>query len=198
MQKRWCIYWCLNMFRSSSCPSSGEQYKDHNAYGVQHWPCCSRLEEKRWFGVHLLGLPIIMHDIIMPIIRRTVQSPQRLWCTALLRAYTITYTLTHPLNQPHSNLPPPPRPTTHTNPLHALCYTLINTDIKAIYTRNSQCYTGLFYSAVHHRRRLCTILLMMGMMMPETRWDTNKYIIFSASGWLSIHLHDSRCTVTWN
>jgi hypothetical protein len=27
-----------------------------NAYGVQHWPCCSRLVEKRWFGVHLLGL----------------------------------------------------------------------------------------------------------------------------------------------
>jgi hypothetical protein len=28
----------------------------------------------------------------------------------------------------------------------------------------------------------------MGMMMPETRWDTNKYIIFSAAGWLFIHL----------
>jgi hypothetical protein len=27
-----------------------------NTYGVQHWPCCSRLEEKRWFGMHLLGL----------------------------------------------------------------------------------------------------------------------------------------------
>jgi hypothetical protein len=38
----------------------------------------------------------------------------------------------------------------------------------------------------------------MGMMMPETCWGTNKYIIFSASGWLFIHLHDSRCTVTWN
>jgi hypothetical protein len=24
---------------------------------------------------------------------------------------------------------------------------------------------------------------MMGMMKPETCWDTNKYIIFSASGW---------------
>jgi hypothetical protein len=96
----------------------------------------------------------------------------------LLRAYTIPYTLTHLLNQPHSNHPPP-RPTTHTNPLHTLRYTLINTDIKAIYTRNSQCYTGLFYSAVHHRRcRFCTILLMMGMMMPETCLDTNKYIIF--------------------
>jgi hypothetical protein len=44
------------MFRASSCPSSGEWYKIDNAYGVQHWPCCSRLVEKRWFGVHLLGL----------------------------------------------------------------------------------------------------------------------------------------------
>jgi hypothetical protein len=25
------------------------------------------------------------------------------------------------------------------------------------------------------------------MIMPETCWDTNKYIIFSASGWLFIH-----------
>jgi hypothetical protein len=34
-------------------------------------------------------------------------------------------------------------------------------------------------SAVHHRRcRFCTVLLMMGMVMPETCWDTNKYIIF--------------------
>jgi hypothetical protein len=34
-------------------------------------------------------------------------------------------------------------------------------------------------SAVHHRRCLFfTILLMMGMMMPETCWDINKYIIF--------------------
>jgi hypothetical protein len=74
-----------------------------------------------------------------------------------------------------------------------------NAEKMMIYTRNSQCYTGLFYSAVHHRRcRLCCVLLMMGMMMPETCWDTNKYIIFSASGWLFIHLHDSRCTVTWN
>jgi hypothetical protein len=39
------------MFRASSCPSSGEQYKADNAYGVQHRPYCSRLEEKRWFGV---------------------------------------------------------------------------------------------------------------------------------------------------
>jgi hypothetical protein len=44
------------MLRASSCPSSGEQYKTDNAYGVQHWPCGSRLEEKRWFGVHLLGM----------------------------------------------------------------------------------------------------------------------------------------------
>jgi hypothetical protein len=35
MQKRWCIYWCLNMFRQSSCPSSGEQYEADNACGVQ-------------------------------------------------------------------------------------------------------------------------------------------------------------------
>jgi hypothetical protein len=30
---------------------------------------------------------------------------------------------------------------------------------------------------------------MMGIMMPETCCDTNKYIILSASGWLFIHLH---------
>jgi hypothetical protein len=30
--------------------------QNNNAYGVQHWLCCSRLVEKRWFGVHLLGL----------------------------------------------------------------------------------------------------------------------------------------------
>jgi hypothetical protein len=34
--------------------------------------------------------------------------------------------------------------------------------------------------------------------MPETCWVTNKNIIFSASGWLFLHLHDSRCTVTWS
>jgi hypothetical protein len=44
------------MFRASSCPSSGEWYKTDNAYGVQNWPFCIRLVEKRWFGVHLLGL----------------------------------------------------------------------------------------------------------------------------------------------
>jgi hypothetical protein len=72
MQKRWCIYWCLNMLRAPSCPSSGAQYKADNAYGVQHWPCCSRLEEKRWFGVHLLGL-------VSPIptsAHRTTSSPR--------------------------------------------------------------------------------------------------------------------------
>jgi hypothetical protein len=46
------------MFRASSCPSSGEWNKTDDGYGVQHWPCCSRLVEKRWFGVHLLGSPI--------------------------------------------------------------------------------------------------------------------------------------------
>jgi hypothetical protein len=30
--------------------------KTDNAYGVQHWLCCSRLKEKRWIGVHLLEL----------------------------------------------------------------------------------------------------------------------------------------------
>jgi hypothetical protein len=44
------------MFRASSCPSSGEWYKTDKTYGVQHWLCCSRLVEKRRFGVHLLGL----------------------------------------------------------------------------------------------------------------------------------------------
>jgi hypothetical protein len=94
MQKRWCIYWCLNVFRASSCPSSGEQYKADNAYSVQPWPC----------------------------------SSPRVCCSTA--------------------------------------------------------------RAVHYRRcRLCTVLLMMGMMMPETCWDTNKYIIFSAYGWLFILLH---------
>jgi hypothetical protein len=103
-------------------------------------------------------------------------------------------------------------------------------------------------SAVHHRRcRFCTILVMMGMMMPETCWDTNKWnqsqqvhteppllhestaarpVLYtigvvgfvpfswwwawwcpkhvetpintssSASSWLFIHLHDSRCTAS--
>jgi hypothetical protein len=50
----------------------------------------------------------------------------------------------------------------------------------------------VYYStarAVHHRRcRFYTVLLMMGMMMSETCWDTNKYIIFSSSGWLFNHL----------
>jgi hypothetical protein len=124
MQKRWCIYWCLKIFQASSCPSSGEQYKADNAYSVQHWPCCSRLLEKKWFGVHLLGL-----------VSRLTSSPRVCCSTA---------------------------------------------------------------SAVHRRScRLCTVLLMMGMMTPETCWDTNRYIIFSASGWLFIHLNDSRCTVTW-
>jgi hypothetical protein len=39
------------MFRASSCPSSGKWYKTDHAYGVQHWPCCSIIVEKRWFGV---------------------------------------------------------------------------------------------------------------------------------------------------
>jgi hypothetical protein len=49
------------MFQASSFPSSGEWYKTDNAYGVQHWLSCSRLVEKRWFGVHLLGL-ILYHS----------------------------------------------------------------------------------------------------------------------------------------
>jgi hypothetical protein len=49
------------MFRASSCPSSGEWYKIDNAYGVQHWLCCRRRVEKRWFGVHLLGM--VSHEI---------------------------------------------------------------------------------------------------------------------------------------
>jgi hypothetical protein len=35
-------------FGHHQCPSSGEWYKTDSAYGVQHWLCCSRLEEKRW------------------------------------------------------------------------------------------------------------------------------------------------------
>jgi hypothetical protein len=30
-----------------------------NAYGVQHWPCCSRLQEKRWFGVQWFGVQLL-------------------------------------------------------------------------------------------------------------------------------------------
>jgi hypothetical protein len=48
------------MFRASSCPSSGEWYKTDIAYGVQHWPCCSRLVEKRWFGMHTE--PPLLHE----------------------------------------------------------------------------------------------------------------------------------------
>jgi hypothetical protein len=44
------------MYRASSCPSSGEWYKIDSACGVQHWLCCRRLVEKRWVGVHLLGM----------------------------------------------------------------------------------------------------------------------------------------------
>jgi hypothetical protein len=78
--------------------------------------------------------------IIMPIIRRTVQSRQRLMVYSklsnllhydqvcvLLRTYTIPYILTHLLNQPPSNNPPPPqtnnthKPTAHTM-LHTYKY----------------------------------------------------------------------------
>jgi hypothetical protein len=45
-------------------------------------------------------------------------------------------------------------------------------------------------SAVHHRRcRFFTILLMTGMMMPETCWDTNKYIIF----WIYLVIYSPLC-----
>jgi hypothetical protein len=54
------------MFRGSSCPSSGEEYKADNAYGVQHWPCCRRLEEKRWFGVHTEPPLLLMMGMMIP------------------------------------------------------------------------------------------------------------------------------------
>jgi hypothetical protein len=39
-------------------------------------------------------------------------------------------------------------------------------------------YSGV-RAAVHHMRcRFCVVFLMMGMIMHETCWDTNKYIIF--------------------
>jgi large-conductance mechanosensitive channel len=75
--QRWCIYWCLNMFRASSCPSLGGQYKDDVFIGVS---TC--------FGHHhahhqenstkMIYLLVSQHvsGIIMPIIRRTVQR----WC----------------------------------------------------------------------------------------------------------------------
>jgi hypothetical protein len=59
------------MFRASSCPSSGKKYKADNAYGVQHWPCCRRLEEKRWFGLHLLGL---VSRLVKPIPRSAYRT----------------------------------------------------------------------------------------------------------------------------
>jgi hypothetical protein len=142
--RRWCISLCLNVFRASRPPSPADTPQSQASRETNPNKCTPN---------HLL-----QHGQVC----------------RLLRAYTIPNILTHLLNQPHSNHPAPPRPATHTNPLHTLIYT----DIKAIYTRNSQCYTGLFYSAVHHRCcQFCTILLMMGMMMPETCWDTNKYII---------------------
>jgi hypothetical protein len=70
------------MFRASSCPSSGEWYKTDNVYGVQHWPCCSRLVEKRWFGVHLLGL-------VSPI-----PTSAHLWAFVACSRVNFTFTFT--------------------------------------------------------------------------------------------------------
>jgi hypothetical protein len=44
--------------------------------------------------------------------------------------------------------------------------------------------------------RLCLVLLMMGIMMPETCWVTNKNVIFSASGWLFLHLQNAKISCT--
>jgi hypothetical protein len=67
----------------------------------------------------------------------------------LLRAYTIPYTLTHLLNQPHSKLPVPQTNNTHTHPLHTLCYTLINTDIKAINTHVTHKVTLVYFTVLY-------------------------------------------------
>jgi hypothetical protein len=139
------------------------------------WGPQSPTQSSRW---HVPPPPTLLKArlVVKPIptsAHRTTSSP-RVYCSTA--SYVSCFTLSqYPIHSPTGSvkptptIPPHPRPTTHTNPLHTLCYTLINTDIKAIYTLNSQCYTGLFYSAVHHRHcRFCTMLLMMGMMTPET------------------------------
>src|SRR5215813_7882267 len=86
--------------------------------------------------------------IIMPIIRRMVQNRQRLWCTALA---VLQKTRGEEVVGVHLLGMVSPFPTSAhrtTSSPRVFCNTA---------------------SAVHHRRcRLCTVLLMMGMMMPET------------------------------
>jgi hypothetical protein len=78
--------------------------------------------------------------IIMSIIRRTVQSRQRPWCTALAV-----------LQQ------------TRGEEVVRCAFVGIGFTISS----PRVCYSAA--SAVHHRRcRLCTLILMMDMMMPET------------------------------
>jgi hypothetical protein len=102
--------------------------------------------------------------IIMPTIGRTVQSRQRLWCTALAV-----------MQQTRGGEV-------------VRCALVGTTSSPRVY-----CSTA---SAVHHRLcRFCTVLLMMGMMMPETCWETNKYIIFCiwlviySPSWFKMHGH---------
>jgi hypothetical protein len=125
------------------------------------------LEPWRWINNQpdaekVMYLLVSQHvsGIIMPIIRRMVQSRQRLWCTGMISRVVKSF------------------PTS------------------AHQTTSSPWVCCSTVSAVHHRRcRICTVLLMMGMIMPETCWDTNKYIIFSASGWLFIRLQGRRRSV---
>jgi hypothetical protein len=83
--------------------------------------------------------------IIMSIIRRMVQNEQRLWCTALAvlqKTRGEEVVGVHLLGMVSNKCTP-----TTSSP-RVFCNTA---------------------SAVHHRRcRFCTILPMMGMMMPET------------------------------
>jgi len=71
-----CIYYqhCLNMFRASLCPSSGEQRPCITAYGV-----CAGSVGCGW--LHLLST-LFQHVscIIMPIIRRTKTVYYCIWC----------------------------------------------------------------------------------------------------------------------
>jgi hypothetical protein len=63
-------------------------------FTVQHWPCCSRLEKKRWFGVHLLWLvSLYSTGRAAADSRRRGGSVCICWdwfhCTALAVLYTI-------------------------------------------------------------------------------------------------------------
>jgi hypothetical protein len=56
-----------------------------------------------------------------------------------------------------------------------------STGRSAVHSRRrggSVCTCWDWFHETHRRCGFCTVLLMMGMMMPETCWDTNKYVTF--------------------